>query len=494
MQAVLAVGSGARAGVRLTLTADFATLGRHPSSDLQFDPEKDADVSGRHAAIFRQGPGYVIRDLGSTNGTWVNDHRIRSDRALESGDRIRLGPRGPLVEFLLEEVEERPPARVPEPPAPASAVLVTDVAAQPTPRAAPARPRSPVIGQEQSTTDLKIRVEVARQTDRLRRRLLAVFLLVVAALAAVATWLAWSARQHRLELARERERLLARVDSVERVLAGASEQASGLRAALDSARRDALALRQAIAARGTSSEAISTLDTEVLSTIARHEPLLRAARFDASEITRANQRSIVMVFVQKPDGGRVTATGFVARTKGDTGWVVTSRHALVDSAGAPPERIAVAFNGGRQAWRARLLALHDRADLALLRVLAWNQVFPVKAIGFEATVEAGQPAVLLGFPLGLDTQGDDWQRTGLRASTTTGTIAAVAPDRIQIDGYGASGASGSPVFGATGEVIGVLFGGERESGGRIVYAVPASALTAWASLRRDQASSPDPVP
>lgn len=487
MNPVLVVASGARAGVRFAVTADFATLGRHPSSDLQFDPEKDADVSGRHAAVFRQGPGYVIRDLGSTNGTWVNGQRIRSDRSLEPGDRLRLGPRGPEIEFTMEEIEDRPAARHSEvaPRAAARSAPATPMApamAEVVARRPAVAPRQAVIGQEQSTTDLKIRVEVARQTDRLRRRLLGTLVLVVALLTALGSWLAWSARQHRLELARERDRLLARVDSVEAVLRNASERASGLRAALDSARLDAEGLRRAIADRGTSSAAISSLDSEVLGAIARHEPLLRAARFDATEITRANGRSIVMVFVEKADGQRVTATGFVARTHGDTGWVVTSRHALLEASGQAPERIAVAFNGGRNAWRARLLAVHDSADLALIRVLAWNQVFPVKEIGFEAAPEAGEPAVLLGFPLGLDTQGGDWQRQGLRASTTTGTIAAVGADRIQIDGYGASGASGSPVFNAAGQVIGVLYGGERESSGRIVYAVPASALRRWGVL------------
>jgi len=104
--------SGARTGTRRGLTADFATLGRHPSSELQLDPEQDTEVSARHAAVFRQGPGYVVRDLGSATGTWVNGVRVRSDRSLENGDRIRLGANGPEIEFTVEQTQERPPARL----------------------------------------------------------------------------------------------------------------------------------------------------------------------------------------------------------------------------------------------------------------------------------------------------------------------------------------------------------------------------------------------
>ena len=48
------------------------------------------------------------------------------------------------------------------------------------------------------------------------------------------------------------------------------------------------------------------------------------------------------------------------------------------------------------------------------------------------------------------------------------------PNLIQLNGYGAQGASGSPIFDASGQVIAVLYGGEAGSGGRVVYAVPSS--------------------
>jgi S1-C subfamily serine protease len=48
-----------------------------------------------------------------------------------------------------------------------------------------------------------------------------------------------------------------------------------------------------------------------------------------------------------------------------------------------------------------------------------------------------------------------------------------------MDSWSGHGASGSPVFDAQGHVVGVIYGGARESVGRIVYAVPAQRLAAF---------------
>ena len=50
---------------------------------------------------------------------------------------------------------------------------------------------------------------------------------------------------------------------------------------------------------------------------------------------------------------------------------------------------------------------------------------------------------------------------------------------LQIDSYAGHGSSGSPVFDATGTVVGVIWGGDKESSGRIVYAVPAQRISAF---------------
>ena len=64
-----------------------------PEVDLsRFDPE--TKVSRRHARIWREGESFMVEDLGSVNGTVVNDLirlEPRQPRALDSGDRIKMG-------------------------------------------------------------------------------------------------------------------------------------------------------------------------------------------------------------------------------------------------------------------------------------------------------------------------------------------------------------------------------------------------------------------
>jgi S1-C subfamily serine protease len=61
-----------------------------------------------------------------------------------------------------------------------------------------------------------------------------------------------------------------------------------------------------------------------------------------------------------------------------------------------------------------------------------------------------------------------------RTSLTAGTVSKVLSDLVQVDGYGAEGSSGSPIFDRAGNVVAVLYGGQPGTGGRIVFGVPIS--------------------
>ena len=85
--ALLVVKRGPNAGSRFLLDADVTTAGRHPESDIFLD---DVTVSRRHAEFVRDGAGFLVRDVGSLNGTYLNRERIEAS-SLTGGDEVQVG-------------------------------------------------------------------------------------------------------------------------------------------------------------------------------------------------------------------------------------------------------------------------------------------------------------------------------------------------------------------------------------------------------------------
>ncbi len=85
--ALLRVDHGPNAGSRFLLDADLTTVGRHPNSDIFLD---DVTVSRKHAQFAREGNGFVVRDVGSLNGTYVNRERIDA-APVKTGDEVQIG-------------------------------------------------------------------------------------------------------------------------------------------------------------------------------------------------------------------------------------------------------------------------------------------------------------------------------------------------------------------------------------------------------------------
>ena len=84
----VAVVEGDRYKGKTFTLGDDLTIGRADKCTLVLD---DAYVSQMHARIYPRGDGFVVEDLGSTNGTYLNRQRITSPAQLQRGDHIKIG-------------------------------------------------------------------------------------------------------------------------------------------------------------------------------------------------------------------------------------------------------------------------------------------------------------------------------------------------------------------------------------------------------------------
>lgn len=85
--ALLIVQRGPSAGARFLLDTERITAGRHPRSDIFLD---DVTVSRKHCEFLRTDGGYLVRDIGSLNGTYVDRNRVES-HLLAAGEEVQIG-------------------------------------------------------------------------------------------------------------------------------------------------------------------------------------------------------------------------------------------------------------------------------------------------------------------------------------------------------------------------------------------------------------------
>jgi len=459
MKCELRIMSGGRAGHREVFDKSYVAFGRHPLSDFRFDAEQDLDVSTRHAALLCTGDQFLLRDLGSRNGTFVNGRRIAADQPLVSGDHLRFGPHGPEVEFLVvAEGAERVVAAVRAPGGPREAPAGGG-------GAAPARPAAAQTAGTSATSVL--RAEVRHQAARYRSLLVALAIVLVGAVAVV-LWQGRTARRQVATIGSALDSLSRELVALRGAQATADSEAADLRAQLRTEHDPArlAALRQRYTAVQQQQHGIA-----------------EAQGVDWASINRANASAVAMIFVQFPDSSLFSGSGFAVTADG---LVLTNRHVVTDPEGEHPARIAVQFSGSAAVLRARVAKVATDVDVALLQITD-SGTYPVVQIasGAGGTPQVGDPIALLGFPLGLDApMGGGAGATVVEPTMVPGTIGKILPDSLlQLNAYSGTGASGSPVLDRDGRVIGIEFGGLRETGGRIVLGLPiARALPLLPSL------------
>lgn len=411
-------------------------VGRADGVGLRFDPETDREVSAQHARFERREGGWWVQDLGSRNGTWLDGERLAGPARVSPGRRIRFGWDGPEVE-----------------------VLEGDAAATRTPaQVASLRTRSRVLG---ATT-----------------------LVAFIALAGVVTASLRSREAARAEWERERATLEARTDSLleasRSAVARLQGEVEGLAGALELSRNRVQGLQRELGSLAEEGDA----DPEELADLRRRlqqatAALTRqqlAASLDAPALTARVRPAVALLYVEFDDGQRSLATGFAIR---EDGTLVTNRHVVSGADGTrTPRRLGVQFSGSPQVWPADLVGVDPGSDLALIRtrnLVGGTPVVPGVNTRPD-TLGPGTPLLLLGFPYASAPAGPEALP---RALSTAGVLAGPVGDRLEIQGWGAEGASGSPVVDARGLLVGVLFGAAGEGEARRLVAVPSSALVAF---------------
>lgn len=133
VQARLVMQRGPNPGTEFVLTQAEIQIGRASTNDVVIP---DPEVSRQHAQLIRQEEGFAIQDLGSTNGSFVNYHRVTGLTPLNHGDVISFGEAIALTYWDESATDSQPvpPPSFREPPP------VTAVPPTPEPTAQPAQP------------------------------------------------------------------------------------------------------------------------------------------------------------------------------------------------------------------------------------------------------------------------------------------------------------------------------------------------------------------
>lgn len=466
-----------RSAARYSAKGGRIRLGRGDECEVRPRQEGDAAVSRVHAEIVCTSEGTaVIRDQRSRNGTLINGKRLEGAHQLAPRDRIMLGAGGPelLVESLTvtAAVHAAPVPRTPQVPAPEAA--------------APARKLPPRLSAAPAGRTMMLRGMIEESSKRSASRLrVVVWSFVVLMSGAVGGFYWWTDYQQRVT-ARQ-------LDEQRQALAAASEKTTALEGALQRAQ---LALNQQLAAGDSAQRAsldelarlrdeLSEASAEAAAGGQRESRAsqglldsLRAAIRNQEERSAAISeqvravKSVNLAAISQAAGpavGMVTAyraeevwdgSGFVITR---SGYFVTNRHVATDE-GRPADSIFIRLADTQQRLRAEVVRLPagDTPDLALLRIP--NYAGPViPKIDWTGTrAKQGESAAMIGYPAGVSLA-YDFKTGEVRTSMSAGIFAQVTADELRFNGFSVGGSSGSPLFNADGEVVGVHRAGLREA-------------------------------
>ncbi len=512
-------------GKRFEAQGTRIRIGRGKECEVRPVEGAEGIVSRVHAELsVGTSGGLSLRDVGSKNGTFLNGDRIAGATPVRLGDRITLGPGGPVL--VVEGIGTGPVKAATRPAATPMAGsmgketvmgLINNALAQ----AREERKR----GGRGSTAFLKaVADEVGKDSRRKFRWLSVIVTVLVLVLGGGVYGVYWLLTQrvtateverrsaedssraeaerlrHELDAARAAAAPAATVDSLRAQLESAQAGTEELRQALERAQgalsqqlsqgesrrlesqRDLQRLREQLDQAQRTAPSSGTIDSlrhQMQATEAQAASLdarMRAIRgTDFASIAQQNQGAVGLITVSF---GRnfYNGTGFVISADG---YMLTNWHVVTDSGYPVPDTIWVTMADQSTSRYADVVASSQERDIAVIHIRGY-QGPSLSAIDWGGTKSRqGEPAALIGFPAG-----SGFSRLGssvVRTSMTAGIISRVTENTIQFDGMTVGGSSGSPVFNANGEVISIHRAGLPQAPGfalsvPIRHAVPLLPL------------------
>jgi pSer/pThr/pTyr-binding forkhead associated (FHA) protein len=447
MKARLAHLTGGRTGETAVVWKSCAMLGRSPQADVRFGPDGDRMVAARHAALAWHDGVWTVRDLGGTNGTFVDGSRVHGETALRDGSIIQLGPDGPQVRFSV--IWE---SGAPEP------VRTVDVDAPDDPDAFRAVPHTPVI---LSRPDRDERPLPSPHRGGIRRGAV-VIALVVAVLGGIT--LAGAGPDNSPEALRAS--LLLRADSLFGALEAIPTGDAVMLGAIAETESNVARLRGRMRRAPADPVALSRLADSLGSLSARAHRLAGVAALDVPGVVRGGTPAIALVEARLADGRRVTATAYAVR--GADGRV----HFLTGSpeiAALPATAtLRVLLRDDSAGIPMRVEARHDHPRISVLASAGTHTADA--ALGRRAPFPAAGEAVVI-----VESTPSEDRAAFVETRTAAAAVVSVQQGVARLERLGGEAAAGSAIFDRHGAMVGLVL---PEDAGYGVRAVPVTVLLA----------------
>ena len=421
MQAKLVFVTGSKSGSSAPLLEGENTIGRKQNQDVRFSRD-EVLVSAEHAYIVFRDGRYVLRDLSSRNGTFVNRKRVL-EKVLEPGDIIEFGMGGPSAQFVMDtEASVAPTLDLSDTKAPEALHRISKGRSKASDTA------SDLLRRFSGTRDLVSLVQGNK------RRALINTIGLVALLAVVSGVAIWQMRQRNslkdalsgfaLRLATERG---TRAE-LERDLSEIQGRYDSLRVAIEEVERERRDAEAAAVAGNTPTRNLAARLTGGVGLIVyaygftsnRTGEFLRH-QVDAQGMgrTRFNSRGEPVPEVDFGGDGPLvqrqgSATGFLIDS---AGWILTNRHVAepwrqddalltlrMQGFDVQPEFITLSiyFPPGEKSYPLRVEATTDEVDLALMRAPVRRVDAPVLTLSTEDRfVSPGEQVAFIGYPTGV---------------------------------------------------------------------------------------------